>query len=156
VLINYTSKYLKVLGFLGVVILSLLIFYALDNYLALEKPLVSLFNAFGLTNSSGEALYAPYLVVIDYQCSGFFSIFLFFSLIFSPLFVVGIKRRIFVFLFGAIFLYLLNILRIFLILVLGKYFSINLLHILGWFLMSFFILLIWYNWIFKLKTNSNI
>jgi exosortase/archaeosortase family protein len=95
------------------------------------------------------------LVSIDYQCSGFFSIFVFLAFIFSPISTIPLRRKFLVFLLGAIVLYLLNILRLFLFFWFSPYLGLENMHILGWFLMSLGIFVLWYFFAIDRKMIKN-
>jgi len=147
----------QILVFLIVLLLSLCLFYLLELYLPLEVPVVKLFNTLGYVDASGKTSFNGVDILIDYQCSGFFSIFVFLAFIFSPISTIPLRRKFWVFLLGSITLYLLNILRLFLLFWLMPYIGLENMHIIGWFLMSIGIFCLWYFWGLEKdnrKTNS--
>ena len=138
-----------ILLFCLVLAVSLGVFYLLDGLLALEKPVVYLFNMLGFVNVNGTSLVDNTIVLINYECSGFFSIFVYLALIFSPISKLGLRRRFISFFVGAIILYLANILRLLLLFRLWPVFGIEFMHIFGWFLMSAIIFGLWYWFSYK-------
>jgi exosortase/archaeosortase family protein len=141
--------------FLIILMLSLCVFYLLEYALPLEWPIVKLFNHLGYVDSFGHTTLGNVDVLIDYQCSGFFSIFVFLAFIFSPISTIALRRKFWVALLGILVLYLANILRLFLFFWLGPYIGLENMHILGWFLMSLVIFALWYFWGVEKETKTN-
>ncbi len=123
---------------------SLGVFYLLESILALEMPVVYLFYKLGFVDALGYALTDNAIVLINYECSGFFSIFVYLALIFSPITRQAVGKRFISFFVGAIILYLVNILRLLLLFWFYPVFGIEFMHFFGWFLMSAVIFLLWY------------
>lgn len=143
------SKLYNILIFVIILTVSLVVFFLLESFLPLAFPVIAFFNYLGFVNVAGQTLMSNTLILINYECSGFFSIFILFALIFSPITKLAIKNRLIVFLLGSIFLYLANILRLLLLFTCWSVFGVDFLHIFGWFLMSAIIFCIWYFWCFK-------
>jgi len=137
-------SYLPILSLVVWVLGSLLVFYVLESLLALESPIIALFHYLGYVDAYGKASVFGTIILIDYQCSGFFSIFVYLALIFNPIIRLSIKKRVFVFILGAIVLYIANILRLFALFEFTNSLSVNCLHILGWIFMSTIIFVLWY------------
>ena len=138
-----SSLYLPIFGLFAWLLGSLLVFYLLECLLSLEWPVIKLFAYFGYVDAFGKASVLGTDVLIDYQCSGFFSIFVYLALIFSPITRLSIKKRVYVFIFGAVILYIANILRLFALFEFANSLSVNSLHILGWIFMSAIIFVLW-------------
>ncbi len=138
-----------ILLFCLVLAVSLGLFYFLDGLLALEKPVVYLFNVLGFVDANGTSFVDNTIVLINYECSGFFSIFVYLALIFSPITRQTVGKRLKSFLFGVIILYLVNIFRLLLLFWLWPIFGIEFMHIFGWFLMSIAIFVLWYYFSYK-------
>lgn len=147
----------QIIVFLVVLLLSLCAFYLLESFLALEMPVVKLFSHLGYVDSFGHASLGNVDVLIDYQCSGFFSIFVFLAFIFSPISTIALRRKLWVALLGILVLYLANILRLFALFWLWPYVGLENMHILGWFFMSLVIFALWYFWgVTKIKKQDQI
>lgn len=130
-----------VLYFTLYVFLALLLFYTL-SFLPLEYPVIKLFNALELVDSNGFVAFNSVNMLIDYECSGFFSIFVFIAIMLSPLTNLTKKQKLIYIIFGALILYFANILRLFIFFLFPN--SFNLVHFLGWIFMSFLIFFLWY------------
>lgn len=131
----------KVFFFIIYVILALLLFYML-SFLPLEYPVIKLFSFLGLVDSNGFVAFNSVNMLIGYDCSGFFSIFVFIAIMLSPLTNLNKKQKLIYIVFGSLILYFANILRLLIFFLFPNNF--NLVHFLGWILMSFLILILWY------------
>ena len=131
----------KVLFFIIYVVLALFLFYTL-SFLPLEYPVVKFFHALNLVDSNGFVALNSTNMLIDYECSGFFSIFIFLAIMLSPLTNLNKKQKLLYSIFGSLILYFANILRLLIFFVFPNQF--NLVHFFGWILMSFLILILWY------------
>lgn len=123
---------------------SLGVFYLLESILSLEMPVVYTFYKLGFVDALGYALTDNAIILINYECSGFFSIFVYLALIFSPITKQVVGKRALSFLMGATILYLTNIFRLLLLFWFYPVFGIEFMHFFGWFLMSWVIFLLWY------------
>lgn len=150
------NPYLGVIWLILGLIASLLVFYILQSYVALEYPVVKLFSAIGYVDSFGKTMISGTDVIIDSQCSGFFSIFVYLALIFSPITLLSFRKKLKAFIFGFIILYLANIIRLFLIFWFAKYLGINFMHVFGWILMSVIIFALWYYYNFKTAKSKSL
>ena len=121
-----------------------MVFYLLQSFVALEWPIIQLFVYLGFVDVFGKTIILGTTVIIGSQCSGFFSIFVYLAIIFSPITKLTWKQKIKAFLIGSGILYVANIFRLFIFFDFAKYFGIEFLHILGWFLMSAIIFALWY------------
>jgi exosortase/archaeosortase family protein len=131
----------KVFFFIIYVFLALFLFYTL-NFLPLEYPVVKLFYYLNLVDSNGFIAFESTNMLIDYECSGFFSIFIFIAILLSPLTNLNKKQKLIYGLLGSLILYLANILRLLFFFLFPSIF--NLIHFTGWIIMSFLILILWY------------
>lgn len=131
----------KVFFFIIYVFLALFLFYTL-SFLPLEYPVVKLFNALELVDSNGFVAFTAVNMLIDYDCSGFFSIFVFIAIMLSPLTSLNKKQKLIYIIFGALILYFANILRLLIFFLFPN--SFNLVHFLGWIFMSFLIFILWH------------
>ncbi len=136
------KKYKDIIKLFFNVCISLTIFYILSFFIKLQYPIVKLFNYFKLVDSFGVANINNNIIIIDSQCSGFFSIFVFITVILSPLTNLNKKQKLIYCILGSLILYLTNILRLSIFFIFPNYF--DLVHFLGWILMSFLILILWY------------
>lgn len=138
------NVYSSLFWFILALTISLAAFYVLECLVPLEWPVVKLFTFLGFVDTAGQATFLNRVLLIDYQCSGFFSIFVYLALIFSPITVLPLKKKFKVFFIGFVILYLANILRLLLLFWLSSYLGIEFLHVFGWMFMSVIILLLWY------------
>lgn len=138
----------KLLMFLIIIVMAVtIISFLLSTSINFAKPVVYLVNTLGFETQQDTYLGKYGIIEINNFCSGFYSIVVFLAIILSPITVVSKKRRIYLAVFGSIFLYLLNFIRTILIVALSNYTTqINSLHMIGWILMSLAIFLIWYIW----------
>ena len=143
------NGYFHIIWLILCLFVSLLVFYIIQSLVALEWPIVRLFASLGLVDVFGKTSILGTTVIIDSQCSGFFSIFVYLALIFSPITILSFKRKLSAFFVGFVLLYIANILRLFLIFWFADYFGLDTMHIFGWFLMSVLILGLWYYYNFK-------
>lgn len=134
----------NIIIFILILLLSLVLFYILQAFIPLEKPIVALFNALGYVDVNGATIINNTIIMIDYQCSGFFSIFVYLALIFSPITLLSLKKKFIWAFLGIIILYITNILRLILLFELSVFIGVDNMHIIGWFLMSIVILSMWY------------
>lgn len=135
----------NIILFIVILFISLSIFYILQSYVALESPIIELFHHLGYVDAEGTTTIHNTVIQIDYQCSGFFSIFVLLAIIFSPITLLSKNKKIILFLIGTIILYFANIFRLFLLFYLANLnVNIDLVHIFGWLLMSLIIFLIWF------------
>lgn len=144
VFMNPAKNYRDVLVFIIILFISLWLFYFLESFLALETPLIWLFHALGYVNTKGILNTSMTNISITYQCSGFFSILVYFAIIFSPITKLSLRKKFIAFFSGFFILYFANILRLFLIFWFCNIFGLTIIHVLGWFLMSGIIFLLWY------------
>ncbi len=120
--------------------LSIIILNSTIDY---SYPITWIFSY--LFNMNGNSIIlGNYNIVINNFCSGLFSIGLYLSIIFSPMTKSG--NRLQLAFYGSIFLYILNILRIAIILISSNYINPENIHNAGWIIMSLSIFIIWYNY----------
>ncbi len=138
----------KIIIFITTVIIALtVISFLLSTSINFATPVVYLIASFGF-NHIGNTFVAQFgTVEVNNFCSGFYSIVFFLAIILSPITIVNKKRRIYLAVFGSLFLYVLNFIRTLLIVILSNYTShLESLHMAGWILMSVAIFFIWYIW----------
>jgi len=145
-----------VLFLLVIVIATTLISFLLDSNINFSKPIVSVLSVFGFTHEGNTFIINANQIEINNFCSGLFSIVVFLAIILSPITVVSKKRRLYLVTLGSVGLYVLNIIRLLLILIFA-YYTTNLetLHVAGWFFMSLAIFIIWWKWGFEKKKKQN-
>jgi len=120
-------------------IISFLDFQWLNNFVAVVVATISF-----STSISSIVFVGQQQFIITNYCLGFVSIAMLAALIFS-LSKPDIRKKFVVFVLGAIILFILNIFRIVMVLFSAKIgFDAQLMHTLSWFLMSAFVLLIWF------------
>lgn len=116
----------------------------LDSKIDYSYPVVKILSIIGFedVNKDNTFIVDNYNIVVNNFCSGLFSIGLYLAIIFSP--ITKSKYKISLAFYGSLFLYIINILRIISILTLSIYINPEILHYIGWSLMSLTIFTIWY------------
>jgi exosortase/archaeosortase family protein len=148
-LLIFLSKFFMIFFVLEIILLNLKIdFY--NSFLAFVTSAY-----LGFLNEGNKIFLYGAVFVVDNSCTGFVSIIMLASLIFS------IKGNLFkktkFFIFGALVLLLINIFRIMLVLLGANIgFNSNLIHTLTWFIMSGIVLGLWYYFITKILLIKNI
>ncbi len=94
------------------------------------------------------------LFTITPNCTGLVSVSVFAGIVFA-LKKPGLKKKFLIFLTGSVLLFLINIVRIYLVVLSGVLFNLSeLTHVVSWFAMTFFIIFTWFyltKKIFKIK-----
>jgi exosortase/archaeosortase family protein len=151
------SKTVKeILVFLIIVVVAVFLgSFLLSTNINFSNPIVFVYNQVFDYNLVNNTFFINVeggfkLIEINNFCSGFFSIIVFLTLMFAPITKLTKSRRNKYLLFGIISLYILNFLRVFLILLLAPIMDIHLLHTIGWFLMGIAIYLLWF---FAIRTS---
>jgi len=142
------KNYKKIFAFAIIIAIALVIIsFLLSTNINFAKPVVYAINAFGFETKDNIYFGEFGTIEINNFCSGFYSIVVFLAITLSPITQVNKRRRIYLVIFGSLFLYLLNFSRTIVIVALSNHTTqINLLHEAGWFVMSIAIFLIWYIW----------
>ncbi|MFH1587793.1 MAG: hypothetical protein ABIA76_00450 [Candidatus Diapherotrites archaeon] len=101
-------------------------------------------NALGLQVIANNIFFNETVYLIQPNCTGLVSAGILFAVVFS-LKKPEIKLKSVIFLIGAIFLLLINLLRIYFVVLMGILFDLaELTHIISWFAMTAFILIAWF------------
>jgi|GEM_PF-1123790 len=137
-------------------VLQLIIYYAPLGFIT---EAIASFEAslLGLKSEGNIIRSGPIVFAINNSCSGFVSISVLAAIVFSfkkP----GLKQKFLVFLCCAMLLFLVNLLRVYIVLFAGVHINYNLaepMHIASWFLMSGAIILLWYEGTKRLAKVKN-
>lgn len=131
--------------FLIFIVLSTLIVYTDLSVLTSAIAFIEA-KAIGLPYYENLLLTNGTVFEINNHCIGLLSIAIFASVVFALKKPV-LKKKVKIFLIGAIALFPINIVRITLVLLIGKGYgaeAAELMHLISWFLMTGFIMLLWY------------
>ena len=128
----------------------------------IENPLAQLEgNLTGLTVQRNQLFLGQGVFEIGSSCSGLVSLSILFAVVFA-LRKPELKKKIQIFIAGAVLLFVINIFRIFLVLLIGKQFGFQaaeLAHEISWVATAAFILIFWYYFtkkIAKIKSFSEL
>ena len=145
------SKYKNIGIFLITSLVGIaLISYILSLQINFSYPLVFILNLIGFNSIENSFLINSTNIIINNFCSGLFSVTLFLIIMFSPITEIHKEKRYKIALFGSLVIYILNFVRILIILFFANIINnVETLHVIGWFFMSFCIFIIWWKWSFE-------